>query len=72
MQAAETQCTACDVLLVIGTSAVVYPAAGLISLAKTRGASVIIVNTQPSDASELADVELLGPAGEHLPALLAE
>ncbi len=60
-----------DVLLVVGTSAEVVPAAGLIALAREGGARVIIVNTQPSAASHLADAELLGPAGEILPELLA-
>ena len=68
---AERLCLGCDVLLVVGTSAVVYPAAGLIALAKDAGAQVIVVNTQPSDASALADVELIGRAGEVLPALLS-
>ena len=69
---AEQACRDCDVLLVIGTSAVVYPAAGLIGLAKSAGARIIIVNTLQSDASALADVELLGNASEVVPALLEE
>ncbi len=69
--AAERACRACDVLLVIGTSAVVYPAAGLIGIAKAGGARIIVVNTQSSEASPLADIELLGPAGEIVPQLLA-
>lgn len=69
---AEHACTTCDVLLVIGTSAEVYPAAGLIDLAASAGAKVIIVNTQPSAASGLADVELIGPAGEIVPRILAD
>jgi NAD-dependent deacetylase len=69
--AAETACAACDTLLVVGTSAVVYPAAGLIRLARRRGARIIIVNTQASEASALADIELTGPSGEWLPRLLA-
>jgi len=69
---AEQACRDCDVLLVIGTSAVVYPAAGLIGLAKSAGAGIIIVNTHQSDASGLADVELLGKASEVVPALLDE
>jgi NAD-dependent deacetylase len=67
---AEKACTSCDALIVIGTSAVVYPAAGLIGLARASGARVIVVNTESSAASDLADVELLGPAGEVVPALL--
>ncbi len=68
---AERACRDCDALLVIGTSAVVYPAAGLIGIAKSAGAGIIVVNTQPSEASPLADIELLGPAGEIVPKLLA-
>ena len=63
----------CDVLLVVGTSAVVYPAASLIPIAKTtrvRGATVIECNLTPTAASEDADIGLYGPSGETLPALL--
>lgn len=69
--AAEQACASCQALLVIGTSAVVYPAAGLIELARSRGAAVVVVNTEPGAASRLADVEILGPAGEVVPAILA-
>ena len=70
-QAADALCRDIDVLLVVGTSASVYPAAGLIQIAKRAGASIIIVNTQTSDASYLADDELIGKSGAILPALLA-
>ena len=68
--AAEEACSGCELLLVVGTSAAAYPAAGLIGLAKAAGAKVVEVNTQPSAASELVDVELIGPAGELVPKLL--
>ena len=68
---AERACRDCDALLVVGTSAVVYPAAGLIGIAKSAGAEIVVVNTQPSEASPLADIELLGPAGQIVPQLLA-
>ncbi|MHC4992222.1 MAG: SIR2 family NAD-dependent protein deacylase [Planctomycetota bacterium] len=71
MSRAERACSACGVLLVVGTSASVYPAAWLIGLAKSAGARIVIVNTQRSEASALADVELLGPAGRILPELLS-
>jgi len=58
------------VFLVIGTSAVVYPAAGLVPYAKQAGAKVIEINTEPSAASRIADVMLQGPAGEILPQLV--
>ncbi len=70
-QAAEMACRDCDTLLVIGTRAVVYPAAGLIGLAKSAGARIIVVNAQPTEAGRIADVEVLGPAGEVVPELLA-
>jgi NAD-dependent deacetylase len=71
-EAAERACRESEALLVIGTSAVVYPAAGLIGLARSSGSRIIIVNTEPSDASRLADVELLGKAGEIVPKLLEQ
>jgi NAD-dependent deacetylase len=69
---AEIAAEESDVFLVVGTSAVVYPAAGLISLAKhgkSPGATIIEVNLAPTDASELADVGLYGKSGELLPQL---
>ena len=68
-RAAEA-CRECDVLLVIGTSASVYPAAGLIGMAHHIGAKVVVVNRDPSDASHLADVELLGHAGDLVPRII--
>jgi len=60
----------CDVFLVVGTSAVVYPAAGLIVAAKRSGAKVIEINLAETDASYHADVRLTGPSGALLPGLL--
>lgn len=60
----------CDGFLVAGTSAVVHPAAGLVGLAADAGAKVIEVNVARSAASSIADVTLLGPSGQLLPALL--
>lgn len=59
----------CEVLLVVGTSAVVYPAAGLVEVAAGAGAAVIEVNPQASALAWLANVALRGPAGEMLPRL---
>jgi NAD-dependent deacetylase len=62
----------CDVLLVVGTSAVVYPAANLIPIAKrskTPGATVIECNLTRTEASAMADIGLYGPSGETLPKL---
>ncbi|SPE41618.1 NAD-dependent protein deacylase 2 (fragment) [Candidatus Sulfopaludibacter sp. SbA3] len=54
----------------IGTSAVVHPAAGLVPFAKHAGAKVIEINTEPSAVSKIVDCALQGPAGEILPQLL--
>jgi len=58
------------VFLVIGTSAVVYPAAGLITLAKSAGARIVEINLEKTPASGLADVSLQGRAAEILPNLV--
>ncbi len=68
---AEKAATLAEVFLVVGTSAIVYPAAGLVSLAKSCGARVIEVNLDETPFSSAVDVSLRGPAGQILPALLA-
>ena len=67
---AYSLCNQSDCLLVIGTSANVYPAASLIELTASQGKAVIIINTHPNQASHLAEIELIGPCGELLPQLL--
>jgi len=69
---AERAASTCDVFLVIGTSALVYPAAGLASLAHRCGAKLIEINAEKTALSNAADLALTGPAGEILPALLRE
>lgn len=59
-----------QVFLVIGTSAVVYPAAGLAEVARAAGAKLAIINAEPTPLDPLADWVLHGPAGELLPRLL--
>ncbi|MBU1452034.1 MAG: NAD-dependent deacylase [Proteobacteria bacterium] len=60
----------CQAMLVVGTSAVVQPAAGLASVAKQAGAFVIEVNLEPTPNSREVDVSLMGKAGEILPQLV--
>jgi NAD-dependent deacetylase len=63
----------CDVFLVVGTSAVVHPAASLIPISKRHKAvpaKVIEVNLTRTEASVYADVGLYGPSGVVLPKLL--
>lgn len=59
-----------DVVLSIGTSAVVYPAAGFIEHAQDRGATAIEINRDPTPISRMVDWSLMGKAGEILPRLL--
>jgi NAD-dependent deacetylase len=67
---AENAAGNCQCFLVIGTSAIVYPAAGLISFARASGAAVIEINREATDASRLANVGLYGPSGQILPLLV--
>jgi NAD-dependent deacetylase len=59
----------CDLFFSVGTSAVVYPAAGLASQARRHGAYTIEVNVEGTPASNLLDLSVQAPAEEVLPAL---
>lgn len=61
----------CDLLLVIGTSGVVQPAASLVELARRAGARVAEINPQASALSDAADLVLRLPAAVALPAIEA-
>jgi NAD-dependent deacetylase len=67
---AESAARHCDLLLAVGTSLAVYPAAGLVPLAAQTGAPVIIVNAEPTDYDDLAAVVLRGSISDVLPALV--
>ncbi len=62
-------CRNADVLISIGTSGVVYPAAGLPLDAKRNGAFLIEINPEPTPLTDYADAFLAGKAGELLPLL---
>jgi NAD-dependent deacetylase len=64
--------TNCDVFLSIGTSTVVYPAAGLPSEALARDATVVEINPDPTPFTPKAHFVLSGAAGVVLPVLVAE
>lgn len=68
--AAEMAAAQADVFLTIGTSAVVYPAAGLPLVAKRAGAYVAEINPVPSDIAGALDEVVVGPSGAVLPALV--
>jgi NAD-dependent deacetylase len=61
---------ACDILLVIGTSGVVYPAAGFASIAKEAGTFVAEINLDSTPQSDLADISIRGRAKHVVPLLL--
>jgi len=60
----------CNILLIIGTSLVVYPAAGLPLYAKERGVKLIEINSSPSALTNLCDYKIFGQAGKILPEIL--
>jgi NAD-dependent deacetylase len=64
--------SACDVCFVVGTSAIVYPAAGLPQAALATGAFLVEVNPEPTPLSADCDVTLRRAAGEVLPLLERE
>jgi NAD-dependent deacetylase len=61
---------ACQSFLVVGTSAVVYPAAGLIGMARGAGATVVEVNPEATAAGAAGAIALRGPSGVLLPRLV--
>lgn len=68
--AAERAVSGADALLVVGTSAQVYPAAGLVPLARAAGCKVIEVNVEPALTLSAVDFALTGRSGEILPQLM--
>ncbi len=57
----------CDLMVVVGSSLQVYPAAGIPMIAKESGAKLAIVNRDPTDKDWMFDVVLRGKAGDLLP-----
>ncbi|MBI5277007.1 MAG: NAD-dependent protein deacylase [Burkholderiales bacterium] len=66
---AERAAQACELMLVVGTSGMVYPAAGL---ARTTAGRVVVVNPGESELDDAADAVLRGTAAQLLPYLLDE
>ena len=64
MERAKRETLACDLFLAIGSSLVVYPAAGLPVLAKKSGSTLVILNREPTDLDGIADLVInreIGP-----------
>lgn len=68
---AEQAASAASLFLVVGTSALVYPAAGLVHLAQASGAKVVEVNPAETPVSGMVDFSWRAPAAEALPQLVS-
>jgi NAD-dependent deacetylase len=71
LRAAQLAAQQCDLLLVVGTTLQVQPAAGLAQVAVAAGARLVIVNSDPTPYDDLASALLRDPIGETLPRLVA-
>ena len=70
LERAQVAAAACDLLLAVGSSLTVYPAAGLVPIAKSAGAILVIVNAEPTPYDDVADAVLRGSISEVLPAIV--
>jgi NAD-dependent deacetylase len=68
---AQAAVSSAEILLVVGTSAVVYPAAGLVQLAKSAGAKVVEINVAETPVSGQVDLSWRATAAEALSELIA-
>jgi NAD-dependent deacetylase len=71
-QAAEQACLRCQVMLVVGTSLQVYPAAMLPTIAHEVGARIIVVTMEPQHTTPGADYTIVGPAAQIIPDILED
>jgi NAD-dependent deacetylase len=68
---AERAAANCDLMLAVGSTLSVYPAAALVPVAKRQGAAVVIVNADPTGYDSVADVVVRTPIGVSLPAIVS-
>jgi NAD-dependent deacetylase len=66
MALAQRETLACDLFIVIGSSLVVYPAAGFPVMAKQNGSGMVILNREPTDLDGHADLVIHGEIGPTL------
>ena len=71
MQRAEELSSNCDLFLAIGSSLVVWPAAGFPLMAKRNGAALVIVNREPTEFDEIADLVVRNDIGDALAPFIA-
>ncbi len=68
----ERRAAQSDICFVVGTSAVVYPAAYIPITAKERGSYIVELNIEETEMTRVANYSIIGKAGEILPKLLEE
>jgi len=66
MQRAEALTKSCDLFLAVGSSLVVWPAAGFPLMAKRNGAALVIINREPTDFDDIADLVVRNDIGDAL------
>jgi NAD-dependent deacetylase len=66
MQRAEELTKSCDLFLAVGSSLVVWPAAGFPLMAKRNGAALVIINREPTEFDDLADLVVRNDIGDAL------
>jgi NAD-dependent deacetylase len=71
LRRAEAAAARCDLLLCVGSTLAVYPAAGLVPIAARSGAAVVIVNGGPTEMDAVADVVVNGSISRILPSLVS-
>ena len=71
MRRAEELTTSCDLFLAIGSSLVVWPAAGFPLMAKRNGARLVIINRDPTDFDDVADLVVRQDIGSALAPFVA-
>jgi len=69
-QAGEKAASESDICFVVGTSAIVYPAAYIPMTAKSSGSYLVEVNIERTEMSSFAHLSLFGRAGEILPEII--
>jgi NAD-dependent deacetylase len=68
---ADRAARTCDLLLAVGTTLAVYPAADVVPAARFHGARIVILNLEPTAMDDLADAVLRASISEVLPKLVA-
>ena len=69
---AERAARECDLLLAVGSTLAVYPICDVVPIARRLGASVIIVNAEPTQFDDLADAVVRGSISEVLPEIIGK